>query len=45
MVAYPIVGMIFVGAIGSFFWVDAVYGVAVAIALPLLLVVLFTLGT
>lgn len=39
-VAYPIVGIIFLGAIGSFFWLDAFYGVAVALAGPKLLVTL-----
>jgi hypothetical protein len=38
MIAYPIVGTIFLGAIGSFFWLDAIYGVAVALAGPKLLV-------
>lgn len=41
VVAYPIVGIIFLGAIGSIFWLDAVYGVAVAIAFPTFLVMLF----
>ncbi len=40
MVAYPIVGIILLGAIGSFFWLNAVYSVGVAIALPTFLVIL-----
>jgi hypothetical protein len=40
MIAYPIVGVIFLGAIGSFFWLDAIYGAALAIAGPHLLVAL-----
>lgn len=38
IIAYPIVGIIFLGAIGSFFWLDAIYGVGVALAGPKLLV-------
>ncbi|WP_438444892.1 hypothetical protein [Gorillibacterium sp. sgz5001074] len=34
----PIVGLIYLGAVGSFFWLDAVYGVAVAGLMPYLLV-------
>jgi hypothetical protein len=41
IVAYPIVAIIFLGAIGSFFWLDAAYGLAVAFAGPKLLIALF----
>lgn len=34
----PVVGLIWVGALGSMFWLDALYGIGVAIALPNLLV-------
>jgi Putative zincin peptidase len=34
LIAIPVVALIYLGAIGSFFWLDAVYGVVVAIALP-----------
>ena len=34
----PIVGIIYLGALGSFFWLDAIYGVAVAVGLPWLIV-------
>jgi hypothetical protein len=40
MAAYPVVGLIYVGAIGSFIWLDAIYGVGVALALPKFLVTL-----
>ncbi|MES2772690.1 MAG: DUF3267 domain-containing protein [Bacteroidota bacterium] len=41
LVGYPIVGLIYLGSIGSFFWLDLIYGVAVAIGLPNLLIALF----
>lgn len=34
----PLVGFIYIGAFGSFFWLDALYGVGVAYGLPKLLV-------
>jgi hypothetical protein len=34
LVGTPLVGLIFVGAIGSVFWLDLAYGVGVALALP-----------
>jgi len=40
LIAYPIIGIIYLGAIGSYFWLDAVYGVAVAVMGPLVLVAL-----
>jgi hypothetical protein len=39
--AVPIVGLIYVGAIGSMIWLDVVYGGLVALALPSLLINLF----
>jgi len=41
LVAYPIVGIIYVGAFGSMVWLDAIYGLGVALATPKLLVMLF----
>ena len=38
----PIVGLIWLGALGSFFWLDAIYGLAVTIGVPSLLVALAT---
>ena len=37
-VAVPIVGLIYVGAVGSFFWLDLIYGGFIALATPSLLV-------
>ena len=38
LVATPIVGLIFLGAIGSIFWLDAIYGVAICMLFPTILV-------
>ena len=38
LVAIPVVGLIYIGAIGSIFWLDLLYGVGIAIALPTLIV-------
>lgn len=38
IVAVPLVGLIWIGAIGSVFWLDAIYGIFVVAALPNLLV-------
>ncbi|RKR81600.1 putative zincin peptidase [Mucilaginibacter gracilis] len=35
---YPIVGLIYAGTLGRFFWLDALYGIAVAVGLPNLLI-------
>jgi Putative zincin peptidase len=35
---YPIVGLIYAGALGSFFWLDLIYGIAIAVGLPNLIV-------
>jgi hypothetical protein len=40
IIGYPVVGLIYAGSIGSFFWLDALYGVGVAIGLPNLLIAL-----
>lgn len=37
VIATPIVGLIYLGALGSFFWLDLAYGVVVAVALPTIL--------
>jgi hypothetical protein len=39
---YPVLGLIYLGALGSFFWLDLLYGVGVAIGLPRLLVSLLS---
>jgi hypothetical protein len=41
LIAAPIVLLIYVGAIGSFIWLDLIYGAAVALALPNLISSLF----
>ncbi len=40
LLATPLVGLIYLGAIGSFFWLDVAYGFAVAMSVPFLLVML-----
>jgi hypothetical protein len=39
---YPIVGLIYLGSLGSFFWLDALYGVAVCVGLPNLIISLLS---
>jgi hypothetical protein len=41
IVGYPIVGIIYLGALGSFFWLDLLYGYTVAVLLPKLIIALF----
>lgn len=41
IVGYPIVGIIYLGALGSFFWLDLLYGYAVAVWLPKLIISMF----
>jgi hypothetical protein len=38
LVSYPVVGLIYLGAIGSFFWLDIIYGVGVVMGLPWLFI-------
>jgi hypothetical protein len=40
IIGYPIVGIIYLGSIGSFFWLDLLYGVGIAIGLPNLIIYL-----
>jgi hypothetical protein len=40
-IATPIVAIIYLGAVGSFFWLDLAYGVALALGMPHLLAHLF----
>lgn len=42
IIAYPVVGLIYLGALGSFFWLDLIYGIAVILGLPHLLIALLT---
>jgi hypothetical protein len=38
VIGYPIVGLIYLGSLGSFFWLDLAYGIAIAIGLPNLII-------
>lgn len=38
IIGYPVIGLIYVGALGSMFWLDALYGIAVAGFLPNIIV-------
>jgi hypothetical protein len=38
IIGYPVVGLIYLGSLGSFFWLDLLYGVAIAIGLPNLII-------
>lgn len=37
-VGYPVVGLIYLGSLGSFFWLDLLYGIGVAVGLPNLII-------
>lgn len=37
-VGYPVIGLIYLGSLGGFFWLDLAYGVAIAVGLPALIV-------
>jgi hypothetical protein len=41
ILAVPVAGLIMIGALGSFFWLDLAYGIFVSIGLPRILVGLF----
>lgn len=38
LIGYPLVGLIFLGSLGSMIWLDLVYGVAVAVGIPNLII-------
>lgn len=38
IIVTPIVGFIYLGALGSFFWLDVIYGTAVAMGLPYIII-------
>ena len=42
IIGYPIVGLIYLGSIGSFFWLDLIYGIGIAVGLPNLIISLLT---
>jgi hypothetical protein len=42
ILGYPIIGLIYLGSLGSFFWLDVAYGIAIAVGFPNLLISLAT---
>ncbi|NML19683.1 DUF3267 domain-containing protein [Pseudoflavitalea sp. G-6-1-2] len=38
LIGFPVVGLIWLGAIGSMFWLDLLYGVAIAVGIPQLII-------
>ena len=38
IIGFPVVGLIYIGSVGSFFWLDLLYGMAIAIGLPNLII-------
>ena len=34
VIGYPVIGLIYAGSLGSFFWLDLIYGMAIAAGLP-----------
>jgi hypothetical protein len=42
ILGYPVVGLIYLGALGSFFWLDLAYGIGVIMGFPKLLIALLT---
>ena len=38
LIGYPVVGLIYLGSLGSFFWLDLFYGIGVAVGLPNLII-------
>jgi hypothetical protein len=38
IIGYPVVGLIYLGSLGSFFWLDVLYGIGVAVMLPRLII-------
>lgn len=38
IIGYPVVGLIYLGSLGSFFWLDLAYGIGIAIGLPRLII-------
>jgi hypothetical protein len=37
---YPLIGLIYIGSIGSFIWLDLAYGIGIAVGLPKLIIAL-----
>lgn len=38
VIGYPVIGLIYLGSLGSFFWLDLFYGIGIAIGLPNLII-------
>jgi len=38
IIGYPVVGLIYIGSIASFFWLDLLYGIGVAVGFPNLII-------
>src|SRR6185503_16273387 len=38
IIGYPVVGLIYIGSLGSMFWLDLIYGIAIAFLIPKLIV-------
>ena len=34
IIGWPVVGLIYIGSFGSFFWLDFIYGMAIAAGIP-----------
>lgn len=43
ILGYPLVGLIYLGSIGSFIWLDLLYGIGIAIGFPKLIIYLISL--
>lgn len=41
IIGYPLVGIIYLGSMASFFWLDLLYGIAIAVGVPKLVISLF----
>lgn len=38
IIGYPVVGLIYIGSLASFFWLDLLYGIGVAVGIPNLII-------
>jgi len=38
LIGYPLTGLIYLGSLGSMIWLDLIYGIAVAVAIPNLII-------
>jgi Putative zincin peptidase len=42
IIGYPVVGLIYIGSLGSFFWLDLIYGIAIVFIIPKLIIYFLT---